>query len=293
MFDFFAICKLRGLSKRILTILWETYLIFVKISALQLAAAFAYYAFFSIFPFLALLLWIGSLAFTPDSVIHAVNEYFPMGGEVAHLVWKGVHALQAAHGTVNAAFIAVFLWASLGFFQVLVHGVNQAWDEGALSWWQLPLKNFIMVLTVLSALILGIIAPMILQVAHNVILATQDFLHVRFPDINALPYLHLFDWTRLFLASTVLFYAFSVLYMLAPLVRVPFRQVWIQALAVSILLQTMQVAFINYLPIFLKYNAIYGAMGGVMFLLLWIYLSGLVILAGGCCCAAMEQTKKE
>lgn len=281
----------QGLSY-IWEVLWETGEIFVHISAYELAAAFGYYAFFSVFPFLAMLLWVGSLFFAEPVVVQAVNEYFPMSGENAHLVWEGVSSLQSTHGTVNIAFIVVFLWASHRFFQILVHGVNLAWCEGELAWWQLSLKNLLMVLMVISALVLGIIAPMFLQVVRNVIEAGQDFFNIHFPDWDPWPFLNIIDWTRYLLASSVLFYTFSMLYMFAPHTRVHFGKVWLQALTVAILLQAMQVLFVNYLPIFLKYNAIYGTMGGVMFLLLWIYTSGLVILCGACWCCARERVKK-
>lgn len=263
--------------------------IFGRISASQLAAAFSYYAFFSIFPFIALLLWLGSLFFRPEEVVRTINEYFPMGGDASDLVWRGVDALEKAHGTLNVAFIGVFLWASLKFFQSLVHGVNHAWCEDHLPWWQLPLKNLVMVLTVASALILGVLAPLLLQVARNVVLAMQDYIEQYFPHFNVVGVLPIVDWARLILASVVLFYAITVLYLLAPRVRVKFHQVWLAALVVSVLVQIMQVFFVNYLPHFVRYNVIYGAMGGVMFLLLWIYLTGVVILGGACWCAAAAK----
>jgi YihY family inner membrane protein len=262
---------------------------FSRISASQLAAAFSYYAFFSIFPFIALLLWIGALFFSPEQVTETINEYFPVGGDTSDLVWHGVHALQKAHGTLNIAFAGVFLWASLKFFQSLVHGVNHAWCDEHLPWWQLPLKNFIMVLTVASALILGVLAPLLLQISRNVLVAAQDFFHIHFTEFDLPGLLPVVEWVRLLLASVVLFYAISVLYMLAPRVRVRFRQVWLAALVVSVLVQVMQVFFVNYLPQFVRYNVIYGAMGGVMFLLLWIYLTGIVILSGACWCAAAAK----
>lgn len=272
-----------------LEILFDTMERFGRISASQLAAAFSYYAFFSIFPFIALLLWIGSLFFSPSQVTETINEYFPMGGDTSELVWRGVESLEKAHGTLNLAFIGVFLWASLKFFQSLVHGVNNAWCEEHLPWWQLPLKNLIMVLTVASALILGVLAPLLLQIGRNILIAAQDLLKLHFPEFDLSGVLPFMEWARLILASSVLFYAISVLYLLAPRMRVKFRQVWLAALVVSILLQIMQVFFVNYLPQFVRYNAIYGTMGGVMFLLLWIYLTGVVILAGACWCASAAQ----
>jgi uncharacterized BrkB/YihY/UPF0761 family membrane protein len=36
-------------------------------------------------------------------------------------------------------------------------------------------------------------------------------------------------------------------------------------------------------------NAIYGAFGGIMALLLWIYLSGCIFIFGACLCAAQAE----
>jgi YihY family inner membrane protein len=274
-------------------ILLDTVDRFGRISASQLAAAFSYYAFFSIFPFIALLLWIGSLFFSPAQVTETINEYFPMGGDASDLVWHGVDSLEKAHGTLNIVFIGIFLWASLKFFQSLVHGVNHAWCEDHLPWWQVPLKNLVMVLTVASALILGVLAPLMLQVARNMLISMQDFFDMHFPDFDIMGLLPIVDLARLVLASVVLFYAITVLYLLAPRMRVRFRQVWLASLVVSILVQVMQVLFVNYLPQFVRYNVIYGTVGGVMFLLLWIYLTGVVILAGACWCAAAAHQKPE
>lgn len=265
---------------------WRT---FSGIRASMLAASFAYYAFFSIFPLVALLLWVGSLFFNPAEVAKVMKEFFAVGGQEGQLVWEGVRALQSAHGSLNLVFGGVFLWASMRFFNVLVHGVNLAWHAEDLPWWQLTLKNAVMVLTVFSALLVGIIAPLLLQIARNTVSSLLELMQIHFPQIEWGSYLHLADLARFGLASVCLFYAFSVLYMLAPRRNVRFREVWFPALLVSILLQVGQVLFVNYLPLFLRYNAIYGAMGGVMFLLMAIYAAGLVVLAGACLCASREE----
>ncbi len=261
--------------------------IFNEISGSQRAAAFAYYAFFSIFPFFALLLWLGSWFVEPEQVVAALQEFFPLGGPEAKLVWEGVASLQKAHGILSAAFSLVFIWASSRFFLSLVHGVGMAWDKKLMPWWQLGLKNLMMVLTVAGGMVLGILAPFVLQVGRNAVMAAESILESRFPGLEIEPYLHMTDLIRYSMATAVLFYTFAVLFMLAPCRRVYFRQVWFPALLVSVLLQAGQVVFVNYLPSILTYNAIYGALGSVMFLLLWIYVSGVIILGGGCLCAAV------
>lgn len=43
------------------------------------------------------------------------------------------------------------------------------------------------------------------------------------------------------------------------------------------------------LVLFLSLNAVYGVFGGVMALLLWIYLSGCGFIFGACLCAAQAE----
>ena len=71
-----------------------------------------------------------------------------------------------------------------------------------------------------------------------------------------------------------------------------FRQVWLPALIVTIGLMICQISFVNYLPDFVNYG-IYGAVGGLMLLLLWVYFSGMIIIIGACLCAAIEQYREE
>lgn len=47
--------------------------------------------------------------------------------------------------------------------------------------------------------------------------------------------------------------------------------------------------FVIYLKDFARLNAVYGALGGIMALLLWIYLSGCVSIFGACLCAAQAE----
>ncbi len=83
-----------------------------------------------------------------------------------------------------------------------------------------------------------------------------------------------------------------MLYKFAPRRRVLFRQVWLPALIVTIALMICQITFVNYLPHFVNYG-IYGAVGGLMLLLLWVYFSGIIIILGACLCAAIEQYREE
>ena len=78
-------------------------------------------------------------------------------------------------------------------------------------------------------------------------------------------------------------------YKLAPRRRTTFREVWVGALLVALLLRVLQTLFILYAKNIAHFNAVYGAFGSVIAVLMWVYLSGSVIILGGCFCAATAE----
>lgn len=271
----------------------ETFNLMGRSGISQNSAAFAYYALFAIFPFMALIVSVGSWFFEPQQVQETLRDFLPAGAGEQQLIAEGVRALQSAHSGVNAAFLLVFLWAGARFFQALVHGVNLAWHTEPLPWWQLPLKNLAMVLAVLVGAMFGVLVPIIMQVLQAGLLAFEEEVHRYFPELHFASY---FQWISLFrflLGFLFIFYAISVLYLLAPRRRITFRQIWLAAYLVTLLLQVGQNVFVTLVPRFIHYNAIYGTVGSLMFLLMWIYISGMLILFGACLAAAWDQVNAE
>ncbi|HEX5400131.1 MAG TPA: YhjD/YihY/BrkB family envelope integrity protein, partial [Verrucomicrobiae bacterium] len=90
----------------------------------------------------------------------------------------------------------------------------------------------------------------------------------------------------------VLFYGLSLFYKLAPRRLTRFTEVWPAAAAVTLLIRLLEILFVIYLNNFARFNAIYGALGGVMALLVWIWLSGCLVVFGACLCAASAERAK-
>jgi YihY family inner membrane protein len=270
-------------------ITWEAVKTFSEIDGEQRAASFAYYALFSLVPLFALMLTVGSSFFDSQDVIRSVERYFPMGEPQQAFMWQMVASLEKSRGSVTIVSFVILTWCSLRFFQALVRGVNRAWHTVEIPWWQLPLKNLLMIAVLASALLIGLLAPALLQGAKKVAVAFKDFLESQIPALNLDMLVGLFDLSRYAVAGAVLFYSFTLLYMLAPRRRVFFKQVWVPALLVTLALQFCQNAFVNYLPRFVNYNAIYGAVGVMMLLMLWVYITGVIIFLGACFCSAAAK----
>jgi YihY family inner membrane protein len=270
-------------------LLRETVLIYGRISGGESAAAFAYYALFSLVPLVALLLTIGSYFFPADSVFETIHRFVPMGEDQQELLWSMVHGLEKARGGVSVVSILILTWASLRFFHSLVLSINHAWGTRRLPWWQMPVKNLVMIAAMGGALIVGTVVPAALQGIARALHALEALIKQHFPLLDVGRLLALVDISRYVGGTLVLFYSFSVLYMLAPRHRTRFSQIWQPALAVSMLLQVGQAFFVHLAPKLINYSAIYGAMGSMMFLLLWVYMAGVIIIGGGCLCAALAH----
>jgi YihY family inner membrane protein len=263
--------------------------IFSEIEAESRAAAFAYYALFSLFPLLALFLTLGTSFVQPEAIVASVERFFPMEKGQQELVWSMSDALHKARGGVGAVSLLALLWGALRFFQSLVKGVHQAWHHVPLPWWKLPLKNLMMTAIVASAMGIGLAAPALLQLTGNILLRFQDLLAAVVPGFQWHLVAPALDIGRFVISGALLFYAVAALYILAPGRRIHFREVWMPALAATLVLQLGQVLFGHYAARFIDYNAIYGSVGALMLALMWVYLAGMAILLGACFSAASSR----
>jgi YihY family inner membrane protein len=243
-----------------------------EINGDECAASFAYYAFFSLFPLILLLVAIGTF-FIPDRykaaryIVQEVEQYTPLQLKDRTLLCTIVDDAIKNGWRAGIFGVLALLWGALRFFQALVVGINRAWGGKSYNWWKLPLKNLLMIGILASALLVGLVAPVIFSR-----LGTVYYFH-----INAAV-----DLLSNLLPEGILFYALAMLYKFAPRRPVPFKRVWLAALLGTLFLRFGQNLFSWYLARFTNFNALYGAFGTIMGLLLWIYYTGVVLLLGGC-----------
>jgi Ca2+-transporting ATPase len=188
--------------------------------------------------------------------------------------------------SVGAIAFGALLWGAMRFFQSLVRGVNRAWGTKEYAWWKLPIQNFFMFWIVASALFLGVLAPL----AINLV---EWFFWTSAAEAGlSLGWFQPVFWlSRQFVPLLVLFYGFSMLYKFAPQRRTPFSDVWVAAVLVTLGLELLQRLFILYATNLGDFNRLYGALGGVVAFLMWIYLTGSIIIFGACIAAAQYEVR--
>src|ERR1700726_993177 len=127
-----------------------------EVNGEQCAASFAYYAFFSLFPLILLVVAIGTL-FVSDReqaarrLVIQIEEYTPLQQNDRDVVMNTVEGVIRHGWGVGILGFLTLVWSSLRFFQALVLGINRAWGAKDYDWWRLPLRNLLMIGIVLSA----------------------------------------------------------------------------------------------------------------------------------------------
>ena len=143
----------------------------------------------------------------------------------------------------------------------------------------MPLKNLALLGITVSAVLIGILLPGMARMFREW-LTTR----IGFPGWMFALIFQLVPWL-------VLFYGLIMIYRLAPSRATRFSEVWLGALAATLLIWIGEWLFLLYGVHVTSFNALYGAMGGIMAFLIWIYLSSCVCVFGICFCAALEEVR--
>jgi len=254
---------------------------FSRIDGAHWAAAFAFNAFFSLFPLMLLLVTLASFFVDRDragkEVIAHLESYVPISGELQRQIFGAITGVIKARKQAGAAAILILVWPALQCFTTLICATNRAWDTAVHNWWRLPLNSLALLGITAGAVLLGMGAPVLMKMAKGWLFPAHGFLFwVYGPATFLIPVL-------------VVFFSLSLFYWLAPRRPTRFTEVWVAALCATILLRACQSLFVIYLEHFATLNAVYGAFGGIMALLLWIYLSGCVFIFGACFCAGQAE----
>jgi membrane protein len=186
-----------------------------------------------------------------------------------------------ALGLATVLGIATALWSASSGMKALVTGVNMAYDETE-SRKFLKLRGLALLLTLGAMLLMAVALALI----------------VAFPAVtNDWP--TALRWTasilRWLLLAALLTVGLAVLYRYAPDRDNP-KWSWVSwGSAVATLLWVLaSLAFSFYVSSFGNYNKTYGALAGMIILLLWLFLTAFVVLAGAELNTEMElQTAKD
>jgi YihY family inner membrane protein len=247
------------------------------------AAAFAYYLLLSFLPLVILLATAGSLFVKRDvatqAVMQWVKHYIPLTSEQNHSAAAAIGGALAARGRISLTAVPLLLWSALQFLGVLIRTTNRLWHSPTYNWWRLPLKSLVLLGITVSAFLIGILLSAAARMFRESLTTRLGF-----PSWMFVMIFQLIPWL-------VLFYGLIMIYRLAPSRATRFSEVWLGALAATVLIWIGERLFLLYGIYFARFNALYGTLGGILAFLLWIYLSSCVCVFGVCFCAARASSQ--
>jgi membrane protein len=253
---------------------WRALVELVNSNDLTHAAAIAYYALLSLFPFLLLVIsMLGSI--TADegdrlAVLTFVFRYFPTQLD---FVAAQLDAFRQNSTRVGVAGALALIWASLGVFGAITSAVNEAWGvERQRSFWKHRMVSFLMLVAAGGVMIVALLAVSAVQVAE------ASWFGVMIPRFEWLTNLQSF--TVRYAATILLIIAVGLVFYWIPNAKTRFRDVWVGAVLTGILWTFAFRGFAWYIGRNTQMTLIHGSIAAVVVFLLWIYISSVILMYG-------------
>jgi membrane protein len=251
------------------------------------AAALTYYGVLSIFPMLLALISLlglfGESATKP--LLDNLTSVAP--GPAKDILTQALQNLQKSQGAAGVLFIVGIvgaIWSASGYVAAFMRASNAIYDieEGRPIWKTTPVRIgvtlVLLVLVAVSAMGVAITGGLARQVGN--LIGVGD---------TAVTVWDIAKWPVLLL---VVSFMFAFLYWAAPNVKHPkFRWVSPGGVLAVVLWIVASALFALYVANFGSYNKTYGALGGVITFLVWLWISNIAVLLGAEVNAELERQR--
>jgi membrane protein len=254
----------------------------------NLAAALTYYSILSILPALlaivSILGLVGQSATQP--LIDNIGTLAPGSAkQIATDAITNLQSNQGAAGVLLIVSIALAVWSASGYIAAFMRASNAVYDigEGRPVWKTLPVR----VGLTLALLVLTAISAIAVAVSGDLARKVGDVIGV---GPTAVDVWNIAKWPVLLL---VVSFMFALLYWAAPNVKQSgFRWVSPGGILAVVLWVVASLVFAFYVSNFASYNKTYGALGGVIIFLVWLWISNIVVLLGAEFNAELERERR-
>ena len=242
--------------------------------ATHMAAAISYYALISLFPLILGLIAIASFliddASTHTQITDWVTGFLPGSEEFVN---EQIEFVLGLRSTVGVFAIVSLFWSGSAVFGGITRSINRAWDVHQ----DRPLhiskaRPLLMALLTGSLFLFSTSITTFLRAYER--FATEDFPFAgMFLDTSSIAILQASSFA-------LVFAVFLMLYKYVPNTKTYWQYIWVGALVAALLFEITKNLFIVYLHSFSNFTSVYGALAPVIALMLWAYISGLILILG-------------
>lgn len=275
-------------NKKIVVFFHQLIFRFTDDNVTAIGAQLSYYLVLSIFPFL--IFFLNILSFTSlvrEDVLQSIIIVLPLESQriIMSLVMETV---ETSSETLLSLGAITGIWAASKGLMALIRAINKAYDvEETRSYIELRLLAIFFTFALLILLTI-----VLLTLVFGEVLGSQlfDFLGV------TLSFLIFWDYFRVLITIASMVLIFALLFKFSPSLRngnrISFKQTLPGAIFSSIGWIITSSFFSYYVNNFANYSKTYGSLGGMIVLLIWLYMSSIIIVMGGEINATLEYMKK-
>ena len=238
-----------------------------------LAAQLTYYLLLSFFPFLLLLLtMLGYSDLKNTDVISYLHQIMPKSAfDLIYTTLMSVSKAKTAN-LLSISIIGTLLSGSSGF-TAIIKGLNKAYDEEETRpYWKIVVISILFMVGLAVAIVVAVAFLVFGQMIGRTIAAHFDLSKDFILNWDIIRYLVSLSGIALTLAS---------LYHFTPCRRLTWREVVPGATFSTLGWLISSLGFAYYVNNYNNYSGIYGGIGGVIVLMVWLYITSIIILLGG------------
>jgi len=237
-----------------------------------LAAQLAYYFLLSLFPLLLFLFTLFPyLPITQEDILGVVRDFAPAGS--IELIEANIQELTTKNIQLLSFGIIATIWSASNGINAIVRAFNKAYEvKESRSFLVARGMSILFTFAMLFVMIIALLLPVFGKVIGVYLFAkfglSDDFIEI-------------WNTLRWLVSSIILFIVFTGLYWIAPNKKLTCISIIPGAIFATVGWELSSLAFSYYVSNFSNYSATYGSIGAVIVLLIWIYLTGIIIIIGG------------
>ncbi len=255
--------------------------------AAEASASMAYYTFFSIFPLILVIISFTSIVlksqFIQDQILNYLIAIFPINPD---LIISNIQNVLAKRGAVGILAFLGLIWSSTSMFNTISLNIDRAWPNSASHSF---IERRIMGFLILIGLGILIVVMWLLNGLIQLEFVDRLITFLKIPIFNSAP----MDFLVVFAPRGFRLLMNWVIFKWLPKAYVKPVEAFIGACFTLFFSELITLLMNWYLSSqWMRYELIYGSLGRIIALLLWIYLSSFFILFGAHICSAVSEVNQ-
>ncbi|MCP3738225.1 YihY/virulence factor BrkB family protein [Rossellomorea sp. BNER] len=238
-----------------------------------LAAQLSYFFLLSLFPLLIFLVsLLPYLPFSQEDILNVIRGFAP--GESITLIEGTLDEILESRNTGLLSFsIIATIWSASNGMNAIVKSLNRAYEvEETRSFIVTRLMSVALTIAMIFVFVIALLLPVFGKQIGVFVFSQAGFSE---------HFLTIWYGLRFTISPIILFIVFVGLYFFAPSKKIKCLSAFPGAVFATVGWVFVSLAFSYYVSNFGNYSATYGSIGGIIVLMIWFYLSGIILMIGG------------